>query len=28
MHELGEESFHIYYKEYLHSTSLVKNLAS
>jgi hypothetical protein len=28
MHYLGEESFHIYHKEYLHRIRLVKNLAS
>jgi hypothetical protein len=28
MHELGEVSFHIYHKEYLHRIRLVKNLAS
>jgi hypothetical protein len=28
MHELGEDSFYIYHKEYLHRTRLVKNLAS
>jgi hypothetical protein len=28
MHELGEDSFHIYHKEYLHKTRLIKNLAS
>jgi hypothetical protein len=28
MHKLGEDSFHIYHKEYLHRTRLVKNLAS
>jgi hypothetical protein len=28
MHRLGEDSFHIYHKEYLHRTCLVKNLAS
>jgi hypothetical protein len=27
-HDLGEESFHIYHKEYLHRIRLVKNLAS
>jgi hypothetical protein len=28
MHDLGEDSFHIYHKEYLHRTRIVKNLAS
>jgi hypothetical protein len=28
MHDLGEDSFHIYHKEYLHRNRLVKNLAS
>jgi hypothetical protein len=28
IHELGEDSFHIYHKEYLHRIRLVKNLAS
>jgi hypothetical protein len=28
MHDLGEDSFHIYHKEYLHRTRLIKNLAS
>jgi hypothetical protein len=28
MHNLGEDSFHIYHKEYLHRTRLIKNLAS
>jgi hypothetical protein len=28
MHDLGEDSFHIYHKEYLHRICLVKNLAS
>jgi hypothetical protein len=28
MLELGEDSFHIYHKKYLHRTHLVKNLAS
>jgi hypothetical protein len=28
MHDLGEGSFHIYHKEYLHRIRLVKNLAS
>jgi hypothetical protein len=28
MHELGGDSFHIYHREYLHWTRLVKNLAS
>jgi hypothetical protein len=28
MHDLGEDSFHIYHKEYLHKIRLVKNLAS
>jgi hypothetical protein len=28
MHDLGEDSFHIYHKEYLHRIRLVKNLAS
>jgi hypothetical protein len=28
MRELGEDSFYIYHKEYLHKTRLVKNLAS
>jgi hypothetical protein len=28
MHYLGEDSFHIYHKEYLHRIRLVKNLAS
>jgi hypothetical protein len=28
MHELVEDSFYIYHKEYLHRTRLVKNLAS
>jgi hypothetical protein len=28
MHDLGEDSFHIYRKEYLHRICLVKNLAS
>jgi hypothetical protein len=28
MHDLGEDSFHIYHKEYLHRILLVKNLAS
>jgi hypothetical protein len=28
MHDLGEDSFHIYHKEYLHKICLVKNLAS
>jgi hypothetical protein len=28
MHELGEDSFHIYHKEYLHRIHLIKNLAS
>jgi hypothetical protein len=27
-HDLGEYSFHIYYKEYLHRIRLVKNLAT
>jgi hypothetical protein len=27
-HNLGEDSFHIYHKEYLHTTLLTKNLAS
>jgi hypothetical protein len=27
-HDLGEDSFHIYHKEYLHRTHLVKNLSS
>jgi hypothetical protein len=27
-HDLGEDSFHIYHKEYLHRIRLVKNLAS
>jgi hypothetical protein len=27
MHDLGEDSFHIYHKEYLHRIHLVKNLA-
>jgi hypothetical protein len=27
-HDLGEDSFHIYHKEYLHRIHLVKNLAS
>jgi hypothetical protein len=27
MHDLGEDSFHIYHKEYLHRIRLVKNLA-
>jgi hypothetical protein len=27
-HNLGEDSFHIYHKEYLHRIRLVKNLAS
>jgi hypothetical protein len=27
MHNLGEDSFHIYHKEYLHRIRLVKNLA-
>jgi hypothetical protein len=27
MHELGEDSFHIYHKEYLHGIRLVKNLS-
>jgi hypothetical protein len=28
MHDVGEDSFHIYHKEYLHRIRLVKNLAS
>jgi hypothetical protein len=28
MHDLGENSFHIYHKEYLHRIRLVKNLTS
>jgi hypothetical protein len=28
MHDLGEDSFHIYHKEYLHRIRLIKNLAS
>jgi hypothetical protein len=28
MHNLGEDSFHIYHKEYLHRICLIKNLAS
>jgi hypothetical protein len=28
MHDLGEDFFHIYHKEYLHRIRLVKNLAS
>jgi hypothetical protein len=28
MHELGEDSFHIYHKEYLHRTRLVKKITS
>jgi hypothetical protein len=28
MHDVGEDSFHIYHKVYLHRIRLVKNLAS
>jgi hypothetical protein len=28
MHDLGEDAFHIYHKDYLHMIHLVKNLAS
>jgi hypothetical protein len=28
MHDVGEDSFHIYHKEYLHRIHLVKNLTS
>jgi hypothetical protein len=28
MHDMGEDSFHIYHKDYLHRIRLVKNLAS
>jgi hypothetical protein len=28
MHDVGEDSFHIYHKEYLHRIRLVKKLAS
>jgi hypothetical protein len=28
MHDVGEDSFHIYHKEYLHRIRLIKNLAS